>query len=537
MKKNLLLFILIIPFIIKAQETAFFVHAHQDDAVYFSSIPLFEKVSTGVKTVAIVISASDQGAHDGIYTPDVGIGMTTPFYQARDNGYKKALEYCYTDTNVPLNFNESTSDVIFAGKKVRKWTYGSGITMYFLDLPNGDCCSLDQEGYPANNFQSIEKLKKGKISTITNVTGTTSYTWQELKNTIKEIFNAEKGTVSNVYSADVNLNNNPNDHADHYISSVLALEAMDGIAGFHSKQHIDYALMNKVANLSDREKINKISTFGAMISGIASKGYRANRHSSPEYTKWFTSEYIRDANAHDDLVNLDSKLGGKPNIALNKTTQVSGSEFNTNGAKANDGNLDTYWGNTPNPQWWKVDLGDNYNVTDITVINYNKDSRSYKYKVYASKNNVNWNKVCEKSDDSIATVSGNKFPFSNPVTARYLKVELTYNSANQGVHIAEFIAHGKLVGNDKNTAGMLENVSESTEKLGIYTNPVKKGESLTINFGKQKNNKVSIYDLNGKPIFIQKFNDQFANINTSFIILSGIYIIEINDNKNKLIIE
>lgn len=47
-------------------------------------------------------------------------------------------------------------------------------------------------GYSGNDYQTIEKLKKGEINSITNVTNTTSYTWNELKNTIKTIFNTEK---------------------------------------------------------------------------------------------------------------------------------------------------------------------------------------------------------------------------------------------------------------------------------------------------------------------------------------------------------
>lgn len=525
-------------YMVRAQETSFFVHAHQDDVFYFSAIPLFEKVSAGVKTVSIVVSASDQGAHDGVYTPDAGIGVTTPFYQARDNGYKRALEYCYTNYNLPLNFNETTSEVVFLGKKIRKWTYGDKITMYFLDLPSGDCCSLNMTGHPANNYETIERLKKGSISTITNVTGTTTYTWKELKNTIKAIFDTEKGTSeSNVYSTDINLSNNPNDHADHYISSVLALEAMDGIVGFNSKQHVDYALSNKIPNLSEENKIKKISTFGAMISGIGAKGYKANRHLS--YTNWFTAEYIRDANIHDDLVNLDNSLGGnpygEPNIALNKPTEVSGSENGTNGGiQANDGDLNTYWGSFPNPQWWKVDLGLNYNVNDITVITYNKDTRFYKYKVYSSTNNINWVLIADKSDASLSTPSGQKVTFSNPIDARYFKVEVTYNSANIGAHIAEFIAHGTPKSENITNAKLLENKSESIKPY--FTNPIKKGNPLIINFGKSNNNEVLIYDLNGKQIFSSKMDDQLVNLDINFI-LKGIYIIYINGNKNKIIIE
>ncbi|AMO20374.1 galactose-binding domain-containing protein [Flavobacterium columnare] len=521
---------------IKAQETTFFVHAHQDDAVYFCGVPLFDKVSSGVKTVAIVTSASDQGAHDGVYTPDAGVGIKTPFYEARDNGYKKALEYCYTNGNLPLNFNETTTEVLMAGKKVRKWTYGNNITMYFLDLPNGDCCSLNMNGYSANNYQSIEKLKKGSISTITNVTGTATYTWSELKETIKAIFNTEKSTTSNVYSTDVDMTINPGDHADHYITSVLALEAMDGITGFNSKLHTDYQLSNlDIPLLSNAEIIKKVSTFGAMISGIVAKGYRPNRHFGTNYEKWFLTESIRDvADIHAQLVNLSSDLGGNPyaatnNIALNKTTTVSGSDIpSTDGPKANDGNIDTYWGNTAYPQWWKVDLGANYNVNDITVVNYFKDTRYYKYTVFSSIDGVSWTQVADKSDTSNARKAGNTFTFDKPVQARYFKVDMSFNSVNQGVHISEFIAHGDLV--NTKVRSVNKNVKFS------FKNPIKKGEQLTINFEKLEDNEVQIFDLTGKKVFNKKSKDNSITIDTDML-TKGTYILDSNNSKSKLAIE
>lgn len=292
MKRIIIIVMSVFGLLVNSQETSFFVHAHQDDAIFFSNIPLFEKINNKNKVVCIVLTAGDQGAHDGIWSEDAGVGVNFPFYQARDYGFKKAIEFCYTFDNLPLNFVETTNNVLLNGKIVRKWIYGN-VTMYFFDLPNGECCSLNMNGYVGNNYQSIEKLKKGNISTISNITNTTTYTWTELKNTIKSIFNIERGVTSNVYSSDVNMDINPNDHADHYFTSVLALEAMDGILGFNSKLHIDYELDYKTSNLSELDRLKKISTYGAMVSGIATKGYRANRHI--KNSNWLISEYIRDA--------------------------------------------------------------------------------------------------------------------------------------------------------------------------------------------------------------------------------------------------
>lgn len=149
--------------------------------------------------------------------------------------------------------------------------------------------------------------------------------------------------------------------------------------------------------------------------------------------------------AHYELMTLDSKLGGNPyimsldNIALNKPTYSSGDEPLSESYRANDGDLNTYWGNTPYSQWWKVDLGTTYKVTDFTVINFYKDSRYYKYKVYVSTDNKTWVQVASKEDSSLSTIVGKIFTFSSLVVARYIRIDLIYNSKNQGVHISEFI--------------------------------------------------------------------------------------------------
>ncbi|MCA0133934.1 T9SS type A sorting domain-containing protein, partial [Winogradskyella alexanderae] len=59
-------------------------------------------------------------------------------------------------------------------------------------------------------------------------------------------------------------------------------------------------------------------------------------------------------------------------------------------------------------------------------------------------------------------------------TARYLRVNMNYNSANIGVHIVEFEAYGEL-------ASSLSKVFNTTNKTLLYPNPAKKGSTIAIN--------------------------------------------------------
>ncbi len=307
----LLIVLVVSSFVITAQNSyrkaVFFTHAHQDDAVYFCGVPMSDYVKdNSIKTIFILYSASDQGANTGIYSPDSKVGNTYPFYKARDYGLMKAVEFCSTNGNKPIDFAEEPIDVVVEGKTIRKWTYRNSV-IYFLDLPNGDCCSLNMDGYPANGYQTLEKLRKGIIPSITSMNNQT-YTWAEIRQVVRRIFLNETADIPlvEVYSADVNFKYNPNDHADHYMSSVLSLEAMKGLPNFSSKLHTDYHLSNLPANLDYDNIVKKSILFGAMASGIASKGYKVTRH-----LDWFDKEYIRSSKADSVLLSLPEQLSSK----------------------------------------------------------------------------------------------------------------------------------------------------------------------------------------------------------------------------------
>lgn len=89
---------------------------------------------------------------------------------------------------------------------------------------------------------------------------------------------------------------------------------------------------------------------------------------------------------------------------------------------------------SPYAQWWRVDLGANYNVSKINVVNYYKDARYYKYDIEASKDGNSWTKIADfTTNTALATSEGKTFNLNN-VVARYLRVNMKFNSANIGVH-------------------------------------------------------------------------------------------------------
>lgn len=124
------------------------------------------------------------------------------------------------------------------------------------------------------------------------------------------------------------------------------------------------------------------------------------------------------------------------NMALGKLTSASSYEPGSLPQNAVDGDDSTYWGASPYPQWLMVDLGRVEKFSHILIKTFWDGSRFYHYEIEVSKDGKSWLKVGEKKSDEVATPEGENYRFE-PVEARYIRVNMLYNSANIGVHIVE----------------------------------------------------------------------------------------------------
>lgn len=130
------------------------------------------------------------------------------------------------------------------------------------------------------------------------------------------------------------------------------------------------------------------------------------------------------------------------NIALHKGVLAIGG----NAATITDGitSTDAYWDGGVAPSYAIIDLEGCYMLTAVNLITYYGGARYYHYEIYLSDNGINYTKVAEKSDDTIATEEGITHEFE-PKAARYIKINMTYNSANSSVHIVQCKAYGDLL--------------------------------------------------------------------------------------------
>jgi len=131
------------------------------------------------------------------------------------------------------------------------------------------------------------------------------------------------------------------------------------------------------------------------------------------------------------------------NIALNKPATASSVQmvgFEPSMANDADGTNASYWSATPYPQWWKVDLQGIYDLTSIVIRNYVEGSRYYLYDIEVSTDDITYTKIAEKTNTNVATDAGDTYTVT--ASARFIKVNMTFNSDNPGVHISDFRAYG-----------------------------------------------------------------------------------------------
>jgi len=204
------------------------------------------------------------------------------------------------------------------------------------------------------------------------------------------------------------------------------------------------------------------------------------------------------------------------NIALNKpTSSSSGAERSS--AYAVDGNydLDNWWGASPFPQWWRVDLGDAYDLSQLVMINYYDGYRYYQFDIEGSLDGVNWTTLVDfNTNTAVSTSQGNTFNLNHP-SVRYIRVNLNYNSANIGVHIIEFEAYGTLTGASSRSASHPTDISDKNSSktsidyaLSVFPNPNKSGNpiKLTLELPKSQRATVALFDVTGKLLANKTFD-------------------------------
>ena len=138
-------------------------------------------------------------------------------------------------------------------------------------------------------------------------------------------------------------------------------------------------------------------------------------------------------------------LKNRPSLTTNKPTIASNEHIRPNvAAAATNGRVTLWeqWGDHNNgDNWIQVDLEKTESVSQFKVYNFWDNYRYYQYTIEGSMDGENWETLVDFSQNTeLATDEGYIHDIS-PSEARYLKLNVLFNSANPGLHVVEFSAY------------------------------------------------------------------------------------------------
>lgn len=98
---------------------------------------------------------------------------------------------------------------------------------------------------------------------------------------------------------------------------------------------------------------------------------------------------------------------------------------------------DKSWWAAPWPQWLRIDLQQVHTLDRIHVFPYWDGYRYYQYTVSLSTDGKTWTQVVDASKNTTPATSHGVLYRITPTPARYVRIDMLRNSANEGVHLVE----------------------------------------------------------------------------------------------------
>lgn len=122
--------------------------------------------------------------------------------------------------------------------------------------------------------------------------------------------------------------------------------------------------------------------------------------------------------------------GGTVLLSQDQPTSASSFQSGNVPANGNDGLLTTRWAavNNTYPQWWQVDLGASHRLSQVIINWYKSSSRSYKYQIEVSNDNVTFTTVVDQTARTATGDSTDNFS----ATGRYVRITVTGVSPTGG---------------------------------------------------------------------------------------------------------
>ncbi|KAL2844747.1 putative deacetylase LmbE-like domain-containing protein [Aspergillus pseudoustus] len=291
--------------------------AHQDDDLLFLSPDLLHYIQAGHEVRTVFITAGDSG-------------MEASYWQGREKGARAAYALM---SDAPDSWTEQDAGIQDQEASLFTLNQDPNLSLVFLRLPDGH---LQGQGFDVTGNESLEKLWEGGIPNIHTISGSGSYTKDELLSALVSLmtdFNPEHvNTLNYAHSY------GDGDHSDHHAAAFFVAEAVERYEGNPELTgYMGYPVINETANIAGEDLLKKQLAFYAYARGDPAV---CNSHiacqSDLHYPRWLEREYRLDdgpiANAGpaqvaglNAAVVLDGAQNSDPEMTLRyEWTQGSG---------------------------------------------------------------------------------------------------------------------------------------------------------------------------------------------------------------------
>jgi GlcNAc-PI de-N-acetylase len=256
--------------------------AHEDDWQLFMGDLIAGRVEAGASVSFIYLTAGDDG-------------RDSTYWVARERAALLSTRVLSVAVAEPGNTAEALcAKSVVRGHSIKTCTVGRTVS-YFLRLPDG---RRDGAGFARYGKQSLRKLRRNAIGSITTVDGSASYKgWPELAATVTELVQAnEAGALLAVHTTDPSIAINPHDHFDHRMAGLL-VEDLRKVRGWDVWYYVGYALGTRAANRSADRSRQKTALFRAYDDEMirANPKWSAYAEHPAFYSQCMVRTYVRRA--------------------------------------------------------------------------------------------------------------------------------------------------------------------------------------------------------------------------------------------------
>ena len=263
-----------------ANQSDVIIVAHQDDWQVFMGDVITARIKSGNSVTIIYLTAGDDG-RDSLY------------WQTRELASLQSTRVAagMRQTELPLG-NCSRAHV--RGHAIQE-CLTSKVKSYFLRLPDG---KRDGAGFARRNYQSLRKLRGGRITAIAAVDGSASYSgWADLTNTVRELIERAPavGEIT-IHTTDPSIAVNPHDHFDHRMTGLLVADLRKA-RNWNARYYVGYALASRAPNRSAGQASEKTAIFLAYDREMVrvNKRWSAYAEHPAFYSQCMLRTYARNA--------------------------------------------------------------------------------------------------------------------------------------------------------------------------------------------------------------------------------------------------